>query len=207
MFDGRAWTVAHEAWLRGQVFELPVTRAAFDDCCQAVLTIRLRRDGLDEKIADLSATLGSRRSSAGPGVCAGWDARGVRVVRRDRRLDDVVPERRSGSCLGLVASEHRSGQKHTRGSITKAGNSHARRLLVEAAWHHRKPHRTSVELERRGQRPEVRAPLSRPASACTGGATSSSTAGCARRWWRSPPPGNSPGSAYRRQPVASASRN
>ncbi len=141
------------------MFELQGTRSAFDDCYQAVLTIRLRRDGLDEKIAGLPTTRGSRRSSAGPVVCAGWDARGVRVVRRDRRLDHVVPERRSGPCLGLVASDHRSGQKHTRGSITKAGNSHARRLLVEAAWHHRKPHRTSVELERRGQRPEVRSTL------------------------------------------------
>jgi hypothetical protein len=44
--------------------------------------------------------------------------------------------------LGLVPSEYSSGEKHTRGEITKTGNSHARRLLVEAAWHYR--HRPSV---------------------------------------------------------------
>ena len=42
-----------------------------------------------------------------------------------------------GSFVGLVPSEHSSGQSRAQGSITKTGNTHARRLLVEAAWHHR----------------------------------------------------------------------
>jgi len=63
-----------------------------------------------------------------------------------------------GAYVGLVPTESQSGQRHSRGAITKAGNGHARRLLVEAAWHHRRPPRTSLPLERRraGQRPEVR---------------------------------------------------
>ena len=52
--------------------------------------------------------------------------------------------------LGLVPSEHSSGNKRRQGGITKAGNSHLRRLLVEAAWHYRSYHPTSrVLLERR----------------------------------------------------------
>jgi transposase len=39
--------------------------------------------------------------------------------------------------LGLVPSEHSSGGKEHRGAITKAGNRHVRRLLIEAAWHYR----------------------------------------------------------------------
>ena len=64
-----------------------------------------------------------------------------------------------GAYLGLVPSESQSGARHTRGPITKTGNGHARRLLVEAAWHHRRAPRRSTELERRraGARPEVRA--------------------------------------------------
>jgi hypothetical protein len=42
-----------------------------------------------------------------------------------------------GSFVGLVPSEYSSGQSRVQGSITKTGNTHARRLLVEAAWHHR----------------------------------------------------------------------
>jgi len=42
-----------------------------------------------------------------------------------------------GSFVGLVPTEHSSGESRSQGSITKTGNTHARRLLVEAAWHHK----------------------------------------------------------------------
>ena len=51
--------------------------------------------------------------------------------------------------LGLVPSEHTSSDKRRQGAITKAGSSHARRLLVEAAWHYARPPRVSSELARR----------------------------------------------------------
>src|SRR5438874_3568330 len=54
-----------------------------------------------------------------------------------------------GPFLGLTPSEHSSGERRRQGAITKAGNSHVRRLLVEAAWHQRRPPRLSATLERR----------------------------------------------------------
>jgi transposase len=48
-----------------------------------------------------------------------------------------------GAFLGLVPTEHSFGQTRAQGSITKTGNSHARRLLVEAAWHHPRPYPAS----------------------------------------------------------------
>lgn len=56
-----------------------------------------------------------------------------------------------GSFVGLVPSEHSCGASRSQGSITKTGNSHARRLLVEAAWHHRKAYRPTATLRRRWQ--------------------------------------------------------
>ena len=53
------------------------------------------------------------------------------------------------SFVGLVPSERSSGDKRRQGSITKAGNAHARRLLVEAAWHARRRPKVSYELARR----------------------------------------------------------
>jgi transposase len=53
------------------------------------------------------------------------------------------------SYLGLVPSEHSSGQKTKRGSITKAGNGHVRRVLTEAAWSYRLPARVSRALLKR----------------------------------------------------------
>jgi transposase len=53
------------------------------------------------------------------------------------------------SYLGLVPSENTTGEKRRHGSITKSGSQHARRLLVEAAWHYRRPPRVGRELARR----------------------------------------------------------
>lgn len=54
-----------------------------------------------------------------------------------------------GAFVGLVPSEHSSGATRSQGSITKTGNTHARRLLVEAAWHHRPRYRAGATLRRR----------------------------------------------------------
>jgi transposase len=53
------------------------------------------------------------------------------------------------SYLGLVPSEYSSGETRRQGAITKSGSRHARRLLVEAAWHYRRPPRLGTTLERR----------------------------------------------------------
>ena len=54
--------------------------------------------------------------------------------------------------LGLVPSEHSSGEKERRGEITKAGNGHVRRLLIEAAWHYRlRPGVAALTKRREGQ--------------------------------------------------------
>jgi transposase len=51
------------------------------------------------------------------------------------------------SFLGLTVAEYSSGDRRTRGSLTKTGNRHARRLLVEAAWHYQHPPRLSARLK------------------------------------------------------------
>jgi transposase len=51
--------------------------------------------------------------------------------------------------LGVTPSEHSSGNKRRQGSITKTGNSYARKLLIEAAWSYRHPARVSPDIRRR----------------------------------------------------------
>jgi transposase len=53
------------------------------------------------------------------------------------------------SYVGLVPSENSSGERRRQGSITKSGSQHARRLLVEAAWHYRHPPRLGTRLKAR----------------------------------------------------------
>ena len=156
---GRAWTNAHDAWLRRQRLGHAGARAAFEDSYGAVLASVLRRDRLDEQIAQM-ATEPRWAPCVGRLCCL----RGVSTLTALALCVEVGDWQRLrggtiGAYLGLVPSESQSGARHARGPITKAGNSHARRLLVEAAWHQRRAVIASTEIERRrhGQRPEVRA--------------------------------------------------
>jgi transposase len=157
VYPGRAWTGVHDAWLRHQRLPEPAARAAYADHYGAVAAVGARRDVLDEAIAELAA-LPSYAPVVGRLRCL----RGVGTLTAFALCVEIGDWRRLngssiGAYLGLVPTEHQSGERHARGPISKAGNSHARRLLVEAAWHQRTARLRSPELERRraGQRPEV----------------------------------------------------
>jgi transposase len=135
--DGQAWTAAHEAWLRRQRFEGPALQMTFESDFDAVLNVKARRDRLDQAItamaADSEFTPMVRRLGCLRGVSTltGF-ALAVEIGDWHRFTGNTI-----GSFVGLVPSEYSSGQSRVQGSITKTGNTHVRRLLVEAAWHHR----------------------------------------------------------------------
>jgi transposase len=146
---GRAWTQAHDYWLLKQSFALAGTQAAFEDAYETVVLASGRRDRLDVKIAEMAAegqfTPVVRRLSCLRGISTLTAfSLAVEIGDWDRFTGASI-----GAYLGLVPSEHSSGASRSQGSITKTGNGHARRLLVEAAWHHRKPYRPTSILRRR----------------------------------------------------------
>jgi transposase len=149
VYEGSAWTQAHDSWLRRQRFDSRPLALAFDDCYGAVLQTKARRDALDWAIAEL-ATQPPFAEVVARLVCL----RGISTLTAlalTVELGDWTRFRPQslGPFLGLVPSEHSSGQRRRQGAITKTGNSHARRLLVEAAWQQRRPLRPSGTLERR----------------------------------------------------------
>jgi transposase len=140
---GTPWTCVHEAWLRKQRFADHHLKAAFDHSFDAVLAATAARGRLDEQILDVAASarfadpvnrLGCLRGiSALTGL-----ALTVEIGDWSRFTGSSI-----GAYVGLVPSEFSSGTSRVQGSITKAGNTHVRRLLIEAAWHHRKSYSTS----------------------------------------------------------------
>ena len=140
-YGGRAWTGTHLVWLRRQHFDALGLQLAFDAEHEAVLAAEARRDRLDAAIkamaADSEFTPVVRRLGCLRGVST-LTAFGLAVEVGDW---DRLTGASIGAYLGLVPTESSSGQSRSQGSITKTGNTHARRLLVEAAWHHRKPYR------------------------------------------------------------------
>lgn len=149
--EGSAWTLAHDAWLRRQHFPSRALTLAFEESYGAVAQAKGRRDALDHAIAELAGEA-PFSDVVGRLVCL----RGVSTLTALALTVELGDWERFrpqslGPFLGLVPSEDSSGQRRRQGAITKTGNTHARRLLVEAAWHQRRPLRASAALERRRQ--------------------------------------------------------
>jgi transposase len=126
---------------RGPAAPPPVRFAAlqttFESDFDAVLTVKARRDRLDAAIAAMAAG-----SEFTPLVRRLGCLRGVSNLTALALAVEIGDWHRFtgntlGAFVGLVPSERSSGQSRVQGSITKTGNTHVHRLLVEAAWHHR----------------------------------------------------------------------
>lgn len=151
VYDASAWTVSHDLWLRRQRFASRPLALAFEECYGAMLQAKTRRDGLDRAIDELAGEPPFAEIVARL-VCL----RGVSTLTAlglTVELGDWLrfQPQSLGPFLGLVPSEDSSGARRRQGAITKTGNTHARRLLVEAAWHQRRPLRASRALQRRRQ--------------------------------------------------------
>ncbi|MFF3878565.1 transposase, partial [Streptomyces sp. NPDC001978] len=195
---GKAWTGAHHHWLTGHQFEYLGLRVAYDEALEAVPALEARRDRLDAAIAQLAA----QPAWAPMAACLAC-LRGVSTLTAFGLAVEIGDWRRFtgatiGAYLGLVPTEDSSGDSRRQGSITKTGNTHARRLLVEAAWHHRRPYRRpGVALRARLEQVPARS-----ASAPSGVTVGSTNAG--RPWTRArnappspwwPSPGRCPAGA------------
>jgi transposase len=142
-----AWTKLHRRWLAGLRFEQPVHHLVLEDYLQAVDAAAGRRDRLTAQIATMLPDW-----TLAPVVAALQTMRGMALVNAATLIAELgdlsrfANPRQLMAYLGLVPSEHSSGASVRRGGLTKAGNSAARRLLLEAAWCYRFPARISREL-------------------------------------------------------------
>lgn len=147
---GYAWNDRHLAWLSKVRFEQPLADTVFAEYLACHEVLLARRDRLDGLIADhaqagpWSATVGRLRCLRGISTLTA-----VGLVAEIGDFAAFEHPRRLTSYLGLVPSENSTGERRRQGSITKAGSGHARRLLVEAAWHYRRQPRISLDLRRR----------------------------------------------------------
>jgi transposase len=134
----KAWSKRHDAWLRTQTWPLPALDQTHRAYVRAVDEVLAR---LRDVETELRALLDLEP------LCAR-----VQRLRCFRGIDDLTaltiaaelgdPRRfatapSTMAFVGLVPSEHSSGTKRAQGGITKTGNAHLRRVLVESAWHYR----------------------------------------------------------------------
>jgi transposase len=148
-----SWTHQHYAWVRRQRLNDPLSQ-------RAVEHMLAHLDGLDAQIAALDHELeqiAAREPWSDP---VAWLScfRGISTRTALGLLGEIGDFRRFRSArelmsyLGLTPSEYSSGDQQHRGHITKCGNQHARRLLVEAAWHYRHRPRTGRRATKLAER-------------------------------------------------------
>jgi transposase len=146
----RAWTLAYRRWLTTVHFDHPAQQIVLQDYIHAVQDAEARRDRLTRQIEELLPSW-----SMAPVAAALQAMRGVALVVAVTVVAEVGDFRRFANArqlmayLGLVPSEHSSGSSTRRGGITKAGNSLARRVLIEGAWTYRMPARVSRKIHDR----------------------------------------------------------
>jgi transposase len=148
--EGPAWSQRHRDWLATVTLPYPAARATLHDATGAIDTLAHRRDDLERQIAALlpgspwAEQVGRLRCLRGidtltaAGLCAE-----IGDFERFARAEQLM------SYIGLVPSESTTGQQRRLGAITKTGSGHARRLLVEAAWHYRVRPRIGSTLKQR----------------------------------------------------------
>lgn len=160
--DGTNWSTTHYQWLR-RLAAASSPLVAEDQIVYGeylgLLEYKLsRRDELDRRIAELALT-----PALAPAVNRLQCFRGVQRHVAMVLTTEIGDWRRFASprqlmaYLGLVPREHSSGDRERRGSLTKAGNTHCRHVLVQAAWAYRYQPKVGIALQARqqGQSPVV----------------------------------------------------
>lgn len=154
---GKRWGQKHRQWLRATRFESAVDQAVLDDYLLAFDQVLDRLQALTAKLEAISREAPYAEPVAALRCFRGIDTiTAITIVAELHGFSRFTSPRGLMSFLGLVPSEHSSGDSRRLGSITKAGNGHVRRVLVEASWSYRhRPGTATLKQRRAGQSPHV----------------------------------------------------
>ena len=154
VFEGKSrWTQAHFRWLETVKFDQPLQQLVLQEYIDALTDARRRVEALELQMRQ-----------ALPGWSLGVVAealmalRGLSLIAAMTTLAELGDITRFDSprelmgYLGLVPSEHSSGGSRRQGGITRTGNGHVRRVLVEAAWNYRFPARKTRDIQKRAEK-------------------------------------------------------
>ena len=150
--DGDHWTKKHRFWLAAQRFEHPARQIAFEELVQAMDEAKARRDRLAKQMQELLPSWSLAKVVTAIQALRGIAAiAAITIVAEIGDFKRFANPRQLMAYLGLTPTERSSGAKTARGAITKAGNTRARRMLVESAWTYRLPARMGAEILKRNE--------------------------------------------------------
>lgn len=154
VYPGRSkWTQAHFRWLEGVRFETATQQIVLQEYIDMVKHAQGRVKAMEEEMR--KALDGWKLKEVVEGLMA---LRGIDLIAAMTivaELGDISrfeSPRQLMAHLGLVPSEHSSGEKRKQGGITRTGNGHVRRVLVEGSWSYRLPARKTAHLRRKAEK-------------------------------------------------------
>lgn len=154
IYDGgkSRWTQAHFRWLEKLKFDITIQQIVFQEYVDAVKQAEARVAGLEKEMEKALKSW-----VLAPVVQALMALRGIKIITAMTimaELGDITrfdSPRQLMSFLGLVPGERSSGKTRRQGGITKTGNGHVRRVLIESGWCYRFPARKTAHLQRRAE--------------------------------------------------------
>jgi transposase len=146
----QCWGVARRKWLSEQRFAFAAQQQTFDSYLHALGLVDRRIEALERAIDEAAEQAPSCELVARLRCLRGVDTlTALALVAEIGDFDRFGTAEELMAFVGLVPSERSSGEQRRQGSITKAGNAHVRRLLVESAWHARRRPTVGYQLARR----------------------------------------------------------
>ena len=148
--DGDAWTQKHWDWIGKIQFDDRNLQMVFDESIRAIEQSREQLKTYDERVEELA-----QQPAYAQKVERYKVLRGVRTITAMTIVAEGADLRRYATApqfmgsTGLVPSERSTGEHERRGRITRTGNAHLRRVLVEAAWHYRHRPMSGPQVKRR----------------------------------------------------------
>jgi len=146
-------TQAYFRWLEEIKFEMPAQQIVLQEYVDTLKHMMGRVAALEEEMRQAM-----QGWSLAPVVTGLMALRGVELITAMTIVAELGDMSRFDSArqimahLGLVPSEYSSGNRQKRGGITKTGNGHARRVLIEASWCYRSPARKTAQIQRRAEK-------------------------------------------------------
>lgn len=147
------WTKTHFRWLESIRFEIAAQQIVFQEYVDMVKHSQERVAAMEEEMRraldswTLKAVVEGLMALRGVSLVTA-----MTIVAELGDLSRFESPRQLMSHLGLVPSEYSSGDRQKRGGITKTGNGHVRRVLVEAAWCYQSPARKTAHLQRKAKK-------------------------------------------------------
>lgn len=142
----KAWTARYVTWLEQIHYTQPAQEATFEDCLHEVRHMNERVRRLEQAIVEVMKVAPQPMQELIRGLQALRGVAHISAVTIAVELGNITSRfenaRKLMGYCGAIPSEDSSGKRIRKGSITKAGNAHLRRIVIESAWSYR--HRPSI---------------------------------------------------------------